>query len=61
MTELGSHHGTDPAIWRPDADVSRSRPLARVTQSDVSIMNKFIWLVGAVVIVIAVLSWLGFR
>jgi len=24
-------------------------------------MNKIIWLVGAVVIVIAILSWLGFR
>jgi len=24
-------------------------------------MNKFIWLVGAIVIVIAVLSWLGLR
>ena len=25
------------------------------------VMNKIIWLVGAVVIVIAILSWLGFR
>jgi len=24
-------------------------------------MNKIIWIVGAVVIVIAILSWLGFR
>ena len=24
-------------------------------------MNKIIWLVGAIVIVIAILSWLGFR
>ncbi len=28
---------------------------------ELHVMNKIIWLVGAVVIVIAILSWLGLR
>jgi len=46
---------------RPSGGDAALEPPGTTSASPPLIMNKFIWLVGAVVIVIAILSWLGLR
>jgi hypothetical protein len=45
----------------PRRDSATLEPLGTTSANGIVIMNKIIWLVGAVVIVIAILSWLGLR